>query len=190
MSGHTSGGWSLRPARADEARRLNELGRLGWETTYPWVLPHNREVYLSGAFWSLARLEALAGDADALLLAAADADDRAIGFASVELTDDGATELTRLYVDPGLRSGGVGAALFAAARDWSAARAARCMRINVFADNHAGRRFYERHGAVLTELCPFTLNEQVLDDAWYELPLAGADGHGPAHGHAEPDGRG
>lgn len=172
MSADVASHWTLRPARADDAPRLNELGRLGWETTYPWVHPHNREIYLSGAFWSLSRLEALATDADALLVAATDASDRAIGFASVELTDDRATELTRLYVDPQLRSGGVGAALFAAARDWSTERRARCMRINVFADNHRGRRFYERNGAVLTELCPFTLNDQVLDDAWYELPLA------------------
>lgn len=171
--------WQLRPARPTDAPRLNELGRLGWETTYPWVTPENRVAYLSGAFWSLDRLVALTHDANALMVVAADSTDHPVGFASVEPTEDDAAELTRLYVDPTARSGGIGALLFAAAREWAEARGAHCLRINVFADNHGGRRFYERQGAVLTELCPFTLNEQVLDDAWYELPLSNGGAPSP-----------
>ena len=161
-----------RPATLDDAPRLKELGVSGWETTYhEFISPANRASYLAGPFWSLQRLSTIITDPACLTLVAVDDRNRPAGFLTIEPVEDGIVELTRLYVDPETRGNGVGTALFDAAIAWSHARENRSMLVNVFADNHAGRRFYERAGFSLTRLEPYAIGDQIVGDAWYELPL-------------------
>jgi ribosomal protein S18 acetylase RimI-like enzyme len=163
----------LRRGTLDDVPRLKELGVLGWETTYPFVSPENRANYLAGPFWSLDRLRAIVANDHCLTLVAEAADGTANGFLTIEPVGEGVVELTRFYVDPSTRGSGLGQALFTAGLDWSRDTGARTMIVNVFGDNEGGRRFYERHGFVLTRLEPYTIGDQIVDDAWYELQLLG-----------------
>jgi ribosomal protein S18 acetylase RimI-like enzyme len=163
--------WDIRPAQLADVPRLKELGVLGWETTYGHIVrPENRARYLAGGFWSHDTLSGVVSNPACLTLAAA-TDDSVLGFLTVEPAQPGSVELTRFYVDPTLRRSGIGSALFGAALDWSRAQAARSMIVNVFADNTVGCAFYERAGFRLTRLCPTTVGDQIVRDAWYELEL-------------------
>jgi GNAT superfamily N-acetyltransferase len=162
----------LRRGTLDDVPRLKELGVLGWETTYPFVSPENRANYLAGPFWSFDRLREIVADAASLTLVIESTDGIVNGFLTIEPVEDGVVELTRFYVDPATRGSGLGHNLFAAGLDWSRDSGARTMLVNVFGDNAGGRRFYERHGFVLTRLEPYTIGDQVVDDAWYELVLS------------------
>lgn len=159
----------LRQATLDDVPRLKELGVLGWETTYhAFVSPENRAGYLAGPFWSLERLREIVCDPASLTLVAEEAGVHAGGFLTIEPVEDGVVELTRLYVDPSLRGSGIGATLIKAGLAWSRDHGAQSMLVNVFADNHGGRRFYERAGFTLIRLEPYTIGDQVVGDAWYE----------------------
>ncbi len=159
----------LRPATPDDVPRLKELGVSGWETTYhEFISPANRSSYLAGPFWSLERLTTIITDQACLALVAVDDRDLPAGFLTVEPIEDGVIELTRLYVDPETRGSGIGTALVDAAIAWSHERGACSMLVNVFADNHAGRRFYERAGFSLSRVEPYAIGDQIVADAWYE----------------------
>lgn len=161
----------IRAARVEEAGRLRELGITGWETTYTgFVLPHNRRAYLNGPFWSVERLEAIAADPACLTLVAEE-DGAVAGFLTVEPAGPGQVELTRLYVDPERRRGGIGRLLLDAAIDMAWHGGARSMLVNVFADNTVGRGFYEREGFRLLRLEPTRVGDQEVGDAWYERAL-------------------
>jgi hypothetical protein len=43
--------------------------------------------------------------------------------------------------------------------------------VNVFGDNHAGRRFYERLGFTLIEETTTVVGSQTVYDVWYRLEL-------------------
>ena len=162
---------NIRPARIDDVPRLRELGMVGWETTYAdFVLPHNRQAYLEGHFWSTTRLSAIVGDADALALVA-ELDGHVVGFLTLEPTEDRQVELTRLYVDPEARRGGIGKQLLNQARDAARDSGATEMLVNVFADNQIGRAFYERESFRLLRLEPTQVGDQQVGDAWYVLAL-------------------
>lgn len=164
--------WDIRPATTVDVPRLKELGIAGWETTYAeFVRPENRAIYLDGAFWSLEQLERIVSDPASLALVADDGNGHVSGFLTVEPIPDNRVELTRFYVDPTLRRSGIGSALFSAALDQLRTTGARSMLVNVFADNHVGRSFYERAGFRLTSLEPTIVGDQVVGDAWYELDL-------------------
>ncbi len=159
----------LRRATLSDVPRLKELGVLGWETTYhAFVSPENRASYLAGPFWSLDRLRDIVRDPHSLSLVAVDDGESVGGFLTIEPAEDGVVELTRFYVDPSSRGRGIGAALFEAGLNWSHDHGVRSMLVNVFADNHGGRRFYERAGFTLIRLEPFTIGDQIVGDAWYE----------------------
>lgn len=165
---------TVRAARADEAGRLRELGVTGWETTYAaFVLPHNRRAYLAGPFWSADRLATIITDPRCLALVAA-AGDTVVGFLTVEPAGQGEVELTRLYVDPEQRRGGVGQQLLGNALDFAQRSGARSMLVNVFADNAIGRAFYEREGFRLLRLEPTRVGDQEVGDAWYARDIGGS----------------
>ena len=160
----------IRRGTAADAARLKEIGVTGWETTYAgFVTPENRLKYLNGAFWSIERLRDVSGD-DASIMLVAEIDERPIGFITIE-PHEGEFELTRLYVDPHARSSGIGRRLWddslARLRD----RAVESVLVNVFGDNWAGRRFYERLGFVLTVETTTDVGTQTVYDVWYRLEL-------------------
>lgn len=82
----------------------------------------------------------------------ADLDGFVAGFAEVRkdepslISDPSRAELVGLVVDEGFRSGGVGAALVAAAEAWAKGRRLASMRLRCNVKREAAHRFYERHG--------------------------------------------
>jgi ribosomal protein S18 acetylase RimI-like enzyme len=162
---------SLRGAYAGDVERMKEIGVRGWETTYAsFVHQHNREKYLSGDFWSLQRLHAVVADPEAINLVAEQSGE-VVGFINTERLDNGRYEVTRLYVDPEIRSKGVGSCLLAETLDTLRNRGVQEVLVNAFGDNRAGRRFYERHGFELIEDTWTTVGDQTLSDVWYALRL-------------------
>ena len=91
----------------------------------------------------------LAFDRDAVLVAT-DADDRPIGYIHVQrrlfLEGDDQALIAGLVVDEAHRSGGIGAALLAAAEAWAATQGLRSMRVLSRLERADAHRFYERHG--------------------------------------------
>ena len=161
----------IRRGMPKDAERMKEIGVTGWETTYAgFVEPENRRRYLNGAFWSVERLRAVNSNAAAIVLAAI-IDGQTVGFITVEPHDEGEYELTRLYVDPGVRSGGIGRRLWDAALDDLRTRGVTSVLVNVFGDNWAGRRFYERLGFTLTLETTTDVGSQTVYDVWYRLEL-------------------
>jgi ribosomal protein S18 acetylase RimI-like enzyme len=164
-------GVRVRRAVPADVSRLKELGVLGWETTYhTFVQPENRRAYHAGAFWSLATLERVVRDPRCVTLVSEEDTAVISGFLTVEPAARDQVELTRFYVDSARRGAGIGATLFAAALDLVRVHAT-VMLVNVIADNHSARAFYERAGCRLTRLEPTLVGDQQVGDAWYELVL-------------------
>jgi GNAT superfamily N-acetyltransferase len=69
-----------------------------------------------------------------------------VTFRPTPYADGPLAQLEELYVRPGLRSRGAGAAIVAALRTEARRRNALEILINVDADDADARRFYERHG--------------------------------------------
>jgi ribosomal protein S18 acetylase RimI-like enzyme len=167
----TSDEISLRNATRADVPRLKAIGVRGWETAYAgFVHEHNRRTYLNGEFWSIERLEAVLEAQDAINLVA-EQNGASIGFITTEKLEGDRYEVTRLYVDPEIRSKGVGGRLLQAVFDELRRRGVSEVLVNVFGDNHAGRRFYERHGFELIEDTWCTVGDQCLSDVWYAQRL-------------------
>jgi GNAT superfamily N-acetyltransferase len=81
---------------------------------------------------------------------AVDAEDRAIGWAHVELvhplTHDEGANLAGLVVDEAHRSGGIGDALLRAVEVWAAERGARVLVVRSRTTRTRAHRFYETRG--------------------------------------------
>lgn len=159
-----------RAIRAD-VERLKEIGIRGWDTTYAgYVHEHNRRAYLNGAFWSIERLRTVLEDPASINLVAVQRGN-VIGFITTERLEDGRYEVTRLYVDPEIRSRGIGGRLLQDVLDALSTRGVSEVLVNAFGDNHAGRRFYERHGFELIEDTWTTVGDQTLSDVWYAMRM-------------------
>jgi len=161
----------IRSALPGEAERLQELGITGWETTYAdFLLAENRREYLAGLFWSVERLRAIIEDAACWTLVA-EIDAAVAGFLTLEPDAAGEVELTRFYVDPAYRGKGAGRQLWQHAHDLLQTGLVPTVLVNVFSDNHAGRRFYERLGFSLIEETTTVVGSQTVYDVWYRLAL-------------------
>lgn len=159
----------FRLAEPADAERFKDIGVRGWETTYAgFVREENRRAYLDGEFWSIDRLRVVLADPDAINIAA-ELNGVSVGFITTEKHDDGRYEVTRLYVDPEIRSKGIGGRLLQMTFDRVRDQGAPDVLVNVFGDNHAGRRFYERHGFKLIEDTWTIVGDQTLSDVWYAL---------------------
>jgi ribosomal protein S18 acetylase RimI-like enzyme len=110
------------------------------------------------------------GDQSAINLVA-ERDGKVIGFITTERLEDGRYEVTRFYVDPDVRSRGIGGRLLSTVLEQLRDSGADEVLVNVFGDNHAGRRFYERHGFELIEDTYYTIGDQVLSDVWYAMRI-------------------
>jgi ribosomal protein S18 acetylase RimI-like enzyme len=162
----------LRQAGRFDAERLKEIGVRGWETTYAeYVHEHNRRAYLDSDFWSIERLRDVLDDPYAINLAAEQVG-VVVGFITTERLQDDRYEVTRLYVDPEIRSTGIGGRMLRSAFDELRDCGVSEVLVNVFGDNHAGRRFYERHGFELIEDTWCMVGDQRLSDVWYAQRLA------------------
>ncbi len=97
------------------------------------------------------RFRSLLPRSDVLVLLAEDSDGEPVGFAFVTLRptpyyDGPLAYLEELYVDPDLRSQGIGGQLLTELIRDVRARGSQELHIGVDAPDTAARRFYERHG--------------------------------------------
>lgn len=127
---------TIRPARPDDAPALAELTtQLGYPTTTAELAE---------------RLTPLLGAADHVVLVAADAGDRPLGW--IHLTIEAGLEhapaggIHGLVVDEGHRGDGIGAALLAAGERWAAERGLDGMVVRSRVARERAHRFYEREG--------------------------------------------
>ena len=161
----------IRAGRLEDAERLKEIGVTGWETTYAgFIEPANRRIYLESEFWSVERLRAVIQDRRCTTFVA-ERDGAVTGFLTVEPRGDNEVELTRLYVDPDARGGGIGRALWHQALKSLQTRGEPAVLVNVFGDNADGRRFYERLGFSLIEETTTEVGSQAVYDVWYMMEL-------------------
>ncbi len=141
---------SLRPAQPNDAEAIAEIHTSSRREAMPWlpVLHTDAEtrawvatiVLPSQTVW------------------VAETDGEVVGYVTV---DDG--ELNDLYVQPGWQGQGIGAALLAKAKALSPGE----LSLWAFQRNAGARRFYERHGFILTELTDGAGNEEREPDARY-----------------------
>lgn len=129
-------GFVLRAMAADDVAALTDLWVAAWRATGLKVDFEARRD------WFVARLGELAANS-ADIVVAAEGDGVLAGFVTIQ-PDSG--HLDQLCVAPAWQGGGVAALLLGAAK----ARAPRCVRLEVNADNARARRFYRREGFIET----------------------------------------
>jgi ribosomal protein S18 acetylase RimI-like enzyme len=159
----------IEPLRLEHAAALAKLARDGYAAAFgqsfsPSDLAAHLEANLSDAGFRRALeqdiiLEAMAGG-------------RLIGF--VQFGDlnmaeikpsEGDQEIRRLYVDAEFQGRGLGRRLMLAALDHPRLRNAKNIYLDVWEENHAARRFYERHGfEVIGSRKPVLASGEEADD--------------------------
>lgn len=170
----------IRPARADEAAALAELGaRLFLDTYGDAGSPANVASHVAATYGAARQAAELADPACRMLVA-----EEAGVLAAYALAGRGPApgcvaaaspvEVRRFYVDRPWRGTGLAARLMAAVDD--AARALGGDRLWLCAWEQAGwaRRFYEKAGFVVVGRQPFHLGAEVHRDVVMARPVAGA----------------
>lgn len=147
--------WSIVPADARDTTTLAELHVESWRSAYRSILPAE---FLAGpvvqnrtSLWR-ARMAAPHGDRRLVLKAASAT--AMLGFACVLLDEEPAwgPRLDNLHVKPHCKGLGIGTALFRASHHWVTETVGQdLMHLWVLEENHAARRFYERHGGTAHE---------------------------------------
>jgi len=125
---------NLRPARAADVADLALVAQRSYQSAFVDILENETLESRDAAFFD----ERFAGSVESLTMA--EDGGKAIGF--LLLTE---RHIDMLFVDPAFAGKGVGALLLAHAERMGA-RSLECFR-----DNHAARRFYERHGWQLAQ---------------------------------------
>jgi GNAT superfamily N-acetyltransferase len=75
-------------------------------------------------------------------------DDMVVGSVALRELGDGAVELKRMYLRPGVRGRGLGRQLLGVALDWSRTHGMRLIRLDTSERMTAAQRLYEAHGFV------------------------------------------
>jgi GNAT superfamily N-acetyltransferase len=132
----------VRPAKHEDRPQLIELMR-GYFAFYRTPLPSEEKL--------ASLLDALERDPDRGVQLVADESGRLQGFATLyacldTFLADRILVMNDLFVDPAVRSRGVGAALFDASLAYATDRGYARLDWVTAADNHGAQRFYERHG--------------------------------------------
>ena len=140
----------IRDARPADARRFEEIRIAGWKTAYAGIFAADFLDALVVDEERVAQREAWLEDLPQhhVMLVAEDGDTLLGGAILTPSRDEDvpdAAELLALYIDPDLRSNGIGTALM----DSGFARMPHALQtLWTLEDNTAARRFYERHGFV------------------------------------------
>jgi putative acetyltransferase len=120
---------NLRPARAADVADLALIAQRSYQSAFADILENETLASRDAAFFE----SRFAGNLESLTMA--EDEGKAIGF--LLLKD---RHIDMLFIDPAFAGMGAGALLLAHAERMGA-RSLECFR-----DNHAARRFYERHG--------------------------------------------
>jgi GNAT superfamily N-acetyltransferase len=132
----------VRPAKHEDRPQLIELMK-GYFAFYRTPFPADHKIE--------ALLDALERDPDRGVQLVVDAEGRLQGFATLytcldTLIADRILVMNDLFVDPAVRSRGVGAALFDASLAYATAHGYARLDWVTAADNRDAQRFYDRHG--------------------------------------------
>jgi ribosomal protein S18 acetylase RimI-like enzyme len=135
--------WQIREAVPDDAPEICSVAEAGWRATYGDILA-TETIDAAMAEWY---------DEDGVRNQSTD---ETVGYFVAEQDgvvaycsggdDDGTGYLGAIYVDPGHQRSGIGTALLECFERWARERGCAELRIEVIADNEAGRSFYEERG--------------------------------------------
>ncbi|MDX6200035.1 MAG: hypothetical protein QOJ79_3186 [Actinomycetota bacterium] len=140
----------IRDARPSDARRFEEIRIAGWKSAYAGIFAADFLDDLAVEDERVTQREAWLADLPQHhVMLVAELDGGVVGGAILTPSRDHdlpeAAELLALYIDPDLRSNGIGTALM----DAGFARLPQPLHtLWTLEDNTAARRFYERHGFV------------------------------------------
>ena len=147
--------WSIVPADSNDATTLAGLHVESWRTAYRSILP---TAFLDGPLeenrTSLWQTRLTDAQTPRRLVLKAVAASEVLGFACVLVDEEPAwgPRLDNLHVRPHLKGLGIGSALFKASHSWVTDVARHdLMHLWVLEENHAARRFYDRHGGSVQE---------------------------------------
>ena len=142
--------WSIVPADVNDATTLAELHIESWRNAYGSILPRE---FLAGRIvedrTSLWQARMNDPNRDRRLVLKAVTASAVLGFACVLVDKDPewGPRLDNLHVRPHLKGLGIGSSLFQASHRWVTDVARQeLMHLWVLEENHAARRFYDRHG--------------------------------------------
>ena len=169
----------IRPATADDAPTLAELGRVTFIEAFGHLYtPGDLQAFIDESHSVEAYARALGNPEYALWLA--ERDGVAVGYAQAgpcglphAEVKPGDGELKRLYLLRSAQNGGGGLALLEAARAWLERDGPRTLWISVWSENYGAQRFYGRHGFVHVGEYAFIVGEQRdREFIWRRKPAA------------------
>ena len=135
----------IRDATPADVPHVREVAQEAWQAAYAAFLTPGQCRRALDDLYDAESLERAIEELDGFHLLVAEVDGEVLGFASAEKTWADEAELYALYVHPDHWGEGVGSALLEAGIDRLPA-AATALKLEVFADNDVGRRFYEARG--------------------------------------------
>lgn len=103
------------------------------------------------------------GDPDRWVFTARE-DERMVGYAMLIRSDDGAVELSKIYVLPDSQGAGVSAALMTAALDTAKEQGAKSVWLGVNQQNQRAQRFYAKQGFTVSGTRTFRLGADTEND--------------------------
>lgn len=133
----------VRRAEVADADAMAAVAEEAWWSAYAGFLDADTVRRVVAEHYTADRLAAAADEED---VAAFVAGDDVVGFAVAERTWTDTVDLHMLYVHPDRWGEGAGSALLDAVEAWARERDADYLRAAAFADNHAGRPFFEAAG--------------------------------------------
>ena len=167
----------IRLAQASDAGAVESIARTVWNDVYAdIILPRNRERLL-GTWYAPEALRDAIAQADSWFFIAM-AGSEPVGFAQFAIRQDGAAQLTRIYVMPEWQRNSVGTLLLRAGLGVLSNRGFRQMLVEVEKENQVGRAFYRKHGFEFSRERSIELPEQKLMLEELTLPIPGGVGAG------------
>ncbi|MNS77125.1 Mycothiol acetyltransferase [compost metagenome] len=129
----------VRPMRPGDIRQVQDVARASWNAVYQGIIPYEvQDRFLNSAYSN----EMMQARLERSLFYVAEVREQVIGFANFSpVREDGAMELTAIYLKPEYQGKGIGSALLQEGIIHSAG--AKEVYANVERDNEVGRKFYE-----------------------------------------------
>jgi ribosomal protein S18 acetylase RimI-like enzyme len=140
--------WQIREATPGDIPEIQSVAEAGWQATYGDILDSETIDAALAEWYDEQSLEKVIED-ETVGYFVAEAE-QVVGYCSGSGTD-GTGYLGAIYVDPDEQRSGIGTALLDRFEQWARSEGCTELRIEVIADNEAGRRFYETRGYQIRE---------------------------------------
>jgi ribosomal protein S18 acetylase RimI-like enzyme len=152
---------NIRRAVPADAEAIEHVARVTWNDAYAdIILPENRERLLARWYAPDALRDSIARQDSWFYVALAD--DEPVGFAQYVMREDGAGQLTRIYVLPDWQRKAIGTLLLREGLAALSRQGAHEVFVEVEKDNRVGKAFYEKKGFRFSREFSMQLPEQRL----------------------------